>query len=78
MAGLSSANGIELVVTDLDGTLWDGTGRAHPRTLYALQALAKASIPVLVATGRRAASAWPLMEANGIGLPSVLLDGALG
>ena len=35
-------------------------------------------MPVLAATGRRAASAWPLMEANGIALPTVLLDGALG
>lgn len=75
---MSVTNGIQLVVTDLDGTLWDGTGRAHPRTLHALRTLEQASIPVLVATGRRAASAWPLMEANGIGLPSVLLDGALG
>lgn len=35
-------------------------------------------MPVLAATGRRAGSAWPLMEANGIALPTVLLDGALG
>src|SRR5271166_5432550 len=70
--------GIDLVVTDLDGTLWDGTGRAHLRTLRALRRLAAASIPVLAATGRRAGSAWPLMERNGIALPTVLLDGALG
>ena len=69
---------IELVVTDLDGTIWDGTGRAHPRTLRALRTLEAASIPVLVATGRSARSAWPVMEANGIELPAVLLDGAIG
>ena len=75
---MSSVSGIDLVVTDLDGTLWDGTGRLHPRTLRALRALEAASIPVLAATGRRAQSAWPVMEANGIEMPTVLLDGALG
>ncbi|HLN06552.1 MAG TPA: HAD hydrolase family protein [Acidimicrobiales bacterium] len=65
-------------MTDLDGTLWDGSGKVHPRTLRALEILEAASIPVLAATGRRAGSAWPLMEANGIALPTVLLDGALG
>ena len=75
---MSSVSGIDLVVTDLDGTLWDSAGRLHPRTLRALQVLEAASIPVLAATGRRAQSAWPVMEANGIGMPTVLLDGALG
>jgi hypothetical protein len=69
---------IDLVVTDLDGTLWDGTGKAHPRTLRALRILSAASVPVLAATGRSARSAWPVMERNGIALPSVLLDGAIG
>jgi len=69
---------IDLVVTDLDGTLWDGTGRIHPRTFRALCSLAAASIPVLAATGRRARSAWPVMEANGVALPAVFLDGAIG
>jgi hypothetical protein len=78
MAAKASPLDIDLVVTDLDGTLWDGTGRIHPRTLSALRTLASASIPVLAATGRRVGSAWPMMESNGIGLPSVLLDGALG
>lgn len=72
------APAIDLVVTDLDGTIWDGTGHAHPRTLRALRTLQAASIPVLVATGRSARSAWPVMEANGIELPAVLLDGAIG
>jgi hydroxymethylpyrimidine pyrophosphatase-like HAD family hydrolase len=75
---MNASVGIDLVVTDLDGTLWDGKGRLHPRTLRALATLDAASIPVLAATGRRAGSAWPLMEANGIGMPTVLLDGALG
>jgi len=69
---------VELLVTDLDGTLWDGTGLMHPRTRRALEAIQAASVPVLAATGRRARSAWPVMEANGIALPAVFLDGAIG
>lgn len=74
----SGAGPIELVVTDLDGTLWDGTGVIHPRTFAALSALLDAGLPVLVATGRSARSAWPVMEANKIALPGVYLDGAIG
>jgi len=69
---------IDLVVTDLDGTLWDGKGLIHPRTHRALRTLAGASIPVLVATGRGAHSAWAVMEANEVALPGVFLDGAIG
>lgn len=69
---------IELVVTDLDGTLWDGRGLIHSRTQRALRALAGSSVPVLAATGRRAWSAWAVMEANGVALPGVFLDGAIG
>ena len=69
---------IDLVVTDLDGTLWDGTGVIHPRTLRALSILGAALVPVLAATGRRARSTWPVMEVNGVALPGVFLDGAIG
>ncbi len=78
MNDAASGPDIALVVTDLDGTLWDARGQVHPDTLQALRVLAAGQIPVLAATGRRAGSAWPLMESNGIALPSVLLDGALG
>lgn len=66
------------MVTDLDGTLWDAAGRVHPRTSEALDLLARAGVPVLAATGRRASSTWPLMRANSIALPAVVLDGAMG
>ena len=69
---------VDLVVTDLDGTLWDVEGRVHGDTLAALAALLAAGIPVLAATARRAASTWQLMQANGIALDAVVLDGASG
>jgi hydroxymethylpyrimidine pyrophosphatase-like HAD family hydrolase len=77
-AELAVPRDIDLVVTDLDGTLWDGKGLIHPRTHRALRVLADALVPVLVATGRGARSAWSVMEANEIALPGVFLDGAVG
>ncbi len=67
-----------LVVTDLDGTLWDPSIKCHPATLKALAQLVQREIPVLVATGRRANSAQLGLSQNGLSLPTVLLNGALG
>lgn len=69
---------IDLVVTDLDGTLWDGEERIHDRTLAALRALDRQGMPVLVATGRRLRSAVETLGRSGLELPTVVLDGALG
>jgi hydroxymethylpyrimidine pyrophosphatase-like HAD family hydrolase len=69
---------VSLVVTDLDGTLWDRTTRIHPSTRDALDRLEQAGIPVLVATARRAATVRLLLSQNDLVLPAVLLDGALG
>lgn len=67
-----------VVVTDLDGTFWGQDLVCHPTTHDALAELARRGIGVLVATGRRAASARRALDANGLSLPSVLLNGALG
>jgi hydroxymethylpyrimidine pyrophosphatase-like HAD family hydrolase len=69
---------VSLVVTDLDGTLWDRHGRVHDLTLEALHELERRGLPVLAATARRPASARRVMDANGVLLPAVLFDGSLG
>ena len=69
---------ISLVVTDLDGTLWDRDGRVHEHTLEALVELDRRGLPVLAATARRPASARRVMDANRLLLPAVLFDGSLG
>lgn len=69
---------VSLVVTDLDGTLWDADERVHDRTLAALKELAGRRVPVLVATGRRLRSAEASLRRHGLHLPAVLLDGAMG
>jgi hydroxymethylpyrimidine pyrophosphatase-like HAD family hydrolase len=70
---------IDLVVTDLDGTLWGSDERIHARSLAALDTLADRRVPVLVATGRRLRSAARGLARGGARLPAlVVLDGALG
>lgn len=71
-------NAIDLVVTDLDGTLWDGDVAVHDRTLAAVATLEERDVPLLVATGRRRRSAQQALAAAGLAPPAVLLDGALG
>jgi hydroxymethylpyrimidine pyrophosphatase-like HAD family hydrolase len=68
----------ELVVTDLDGTLWGADERIHTRTLGALAALERRGLPLLVATGRRLRSALDTLARCDLVLPMVVLDGAMG
>jgi len=67
---------IELVVTDLDGTLW-WAEEVHPGTLAAWRALEARGVPVLVATGRRVASTRAPLARLGLAPPAVVLNGAL-
>jgi hydroxymethylpyrimidine pyrophosphatase-like HAD family hydrolase len=69
---------VQLVVTDLDGTLSDADERIHPASVRAVRALEAGGIPVLVATGRRLRMACAVLEAGGLAGPAVVLDGALG
>jgi hydroxymethylpyrimidine pyrophosphatase-like HAD family hydrolase len=69
---------IELVVTDLDGTLWGRDEVVHPDTLHALRELEERSVPVLVATGRSRRSAYTVLGIHRIALDAALHDGALG
>jgi hydroxymethylpyrimidine pyrophosphatase-like HAD family hydrolase len=74
-----SRNGaVQLVVTDLDGTLSDAQERIHPASARAIRELVAGGIPVLVATGRRLRMAAAVLQAGGVATPVVVLDGALG
>lgn len=69
---------LELVVTDLDGTLWELDSAVHPRTQAAIARLSEAGVPLLVATSRRVSSARAPLAAIGSAPPAVVLNGALG
>lgn len=69
---------ISLIVTDLDGTLWEHESTIAARTLAALAQLATADVAVLVATGRRVRSTRTPLAAFGWTPPAVVLNGSLG
>ncbi|MPZ74345.1 MAG: HAD-IIB family hydrolase [Nitriliruptorales bacterium] len=69
---------IDLIVTDLDGTLWYANERIHERTLDALRNLERQGTPLLVATGRRPRSAAAGLARESLTPPAVFLDGAVG
>jgi HAD superfamily hydrolase (TIGR01484 family) len=68
---------VELVVTDLDGTLWFGNTETHPATVSAWQELERRGVPVLVATGRRVTSTRDPLARLGFAPPAVVMNGAL-
>lgn len=69
---------IDLVVTDLDGTLWHTDDHIDPKVLSAMAELERRRIPLLVATGRRTESARSPLARFGHTPPAVVLNGALG
>jgi len=71
-------DGVDLVVTDLDGTFWPTQDAVHPDAARALAEVLSRDVPLLVATGRRVTSTrLPLMRL-GAAPPAVVLNGALG
>jgi HAD superfamily hydrolase (TIGR01484 family) len=68
---------VDLVVTDLDGTLWFDHQETHPATIAAWHQLERLGIPVLVATGRRLTSTRDPLADLGLAPPAVMLNGAL-
>jgi hypothetical protein len=68
---------VDLVVTDLDGTLWSGREVTHPGTVDAWRELEQRGIPVVVATGRRVASARSPLARLGLAPTAVVLNGAI-
>lgn len=78
MTSTGAAKPSTIVVTDLDGTFWGSQLVCHGRTRAAYDTLVAEGIPVLVATGRRPASARGGLVDNGFDLPCVLLNGAVG
>ena len=69
---------VELVVTDLDGTLWHTDDHVPDEVLAAVAELERRQIPLLVATGRRLDSTRAPLAAVGLAPAAVVLNGALG
>jgi hydroxymethylpyrimidine pyrophosphatase-like HAD family hydrolase len=69
---------IDLIVTDLDGTLWHTDRELHDEVVAAVDEVGRRGIPLLVATGRRTTSTRVPLARMGIAPPAVVLNGALG
>lgn len=67
---------VEMLVTDLDGTLWELSRFIHPEVVSAWTEIERRGYPILVATGRRLASAKSPLVAHGLTPPAVVLNGA--
>lgn len=72
------AASVDLVVTDLDGTLWDRLNLIAPEVRAAVHLLESEGVPVLAATSRRPASARQVLARNDLVLPAVCFDGSVG
>ena len=70
--------GVDLIVTDLDGTLWHTDDDIHPAATAALEEVRRRGPPLLVATGRRVTSTRVPLARLGAAPPAVVLNGALG
>ena len=68
----------DLVVTDLDGTLWHLEHQLHPAALAALRQVLASETRLMVATGRRRGAALRPLRPLGILPPAVVLNGAIG
>lgn len=69
---------ISLVVTDLDGTLWEHPATTPRQNVAAVAEVESRGVPVLVATGRRLGSTRRPLAALGLSPPAVMLNGSLG
>lgn len=69
--------GSELFVSDLDGTLLDGTARIPEKSRGILNALAGIGVLFTVASARTPLSAIPILEGMDLKLPAILLNGGM-
>ena len=69
---------IELVVSDLDGTLWHLDHDLHHRTRAAIAELENRGVPLLVATGRRLRTTLEPLARFDLAPPAIVLNGSLG
>lgn len=66
---------IELIISDLDGTLLVSDGRIHPQNAAAIRHAIAQGVPVMLATGKTRDSAVELIEMLGLTTPGVFSQG---
>ncbi|KXB34526.1 Cof-like hydrolase [Aerococcus christensenii] len=68
---------LELIVSDMDGTLLNGQLQVHPDNIEAIMHTYSLGIPFIVATGRNFKEAQVVLDKAGIRCPIIGLNGAI-
>jgi Cof subfamily protein (haloacid dehalogenase superfamily) len=68
---------IKLLALDIDGTLLTPRGELTPRTRAAIDEAIERGVHIVLVTGRRFGSAYPLLHEFGLDLPLITHNGAL-
>ncbi|MBR0262207.1 MAG: HAD family phosphatase [Selenomonadaceae bacterium] len=68
---------IKLFVTDIDGTLLPTGGTISAKNIEAVQAMIKAGVKVVIATGRMHSAALPIAAQLGVSVPIISYNGAM-
>ena len=68
---------IKMFVTDIDGTLLPAGGTVSARNVAAVQAMVKAGVQVVLATGRMHCAALPIAAQLCVSVPIIAYNGAL-
>ena len=68
---------IKLFVTDIDGTLLVPGQKVSAKNIEAVQAMTKAGVTVVIATGRMYCAALPVAAQLGVHVPIIAYNGAL-
>ena len=68
---------INLFVTDIDGTLLPTGGKVSAKNIEAVQAMIKAGVKVVIATGRMYSAALPIAAQLGVSVPIIAYNGAM-
>ena len=68
---------VKLFVTDIDGTLLVPGKKVSAKNIEAVQAMTKAGVTVVIATGRMHSAALPVAAQLGVSVPIISYNGAL-
>ena len=68
---------LEIVFSDVDGTLLNSEHKMLDGTKYAIQKLQEKDIPFVIISARSPSGIYPILEENGFSCPTICYSGAL-
>jgi len=73
---MTAERSYDALILDLDGTVVDFDGQAHPSTVKAIKQAVRSGVRVMVATGRSEPAALPMLELLGLDGEASVYNGA--